>query len=141
MPEWVFVVALGALGGLLNSVLHRDPWRPATYETHTGQIRTDYGLLGSVLAGMAGASIVWIFEHPDVTPLTPVGTLLPLAGALVSGLGGGRILRSHFSASKQTSAVNETASILEEAATTAIDIVSETTQTSKDPKREAHKDR
>ncbi len=132
MPEWIFIILIGAIGGGLNSIMHHDPMRISTYVTHTGQTRTDYGLLGSLLAGAAAAPLVWVFEHPTVTAATPVGVLFPLAGALITGLGGGRILRSYFMNAKQTSAVNETADILETATEAALDLVNESRESNDD---------
>jgi len=116
MPEWAWALIVGAVGGLLNSVVHRDINGIKPYVDKAGHRHLDPGAPGSVFIGAVVGWGVWVMNHPEYTASTPVTTFLPLLSSLLAGLGGGRVLRSYFTRSLQTSALSETAEIAKEVA-------------------------
>jgi len=94
MPGWAWALIVGAVGGLLNSVVHRDINGIKPYVDKAGHRHLDPGAPGSVFIGAVVGWGVWVMNHPEYTASTPVTTFLPLLSSLLAGLGGGRVLRA-----------------------------------------------
>jgi hypothetical protein len=94
----LLVLACGGLGGLVNALLAGDLHLP-----HREENIYSPGWIGNVVVGAVAALVFWGLYGPmakvavigTTAPATSVAfTIAELAGSVVTGIGGGRILSS-----------------------------------------------
>jgi hypothetical protein len=94
----LLVLACGGLGGLVNALLAGDLHLP-----HREENIYSPGWIGNVVVGAVAALVFWGLYGPmakvavigTTAPGVPVAfTIAELAGSVVTGIGGGRILSS-----------------------------------------------
>lgn len=114
----LLVLACGGLGGLVNALLAGDLHLPHREETIYSP-----GWIGNVVVGAVAALVFWGLYGPmakvavigNTAPDVPVAfTIAELAGSVVTGIGGGRILSSEVEKKTREKTANELATALKQ---------------------------
>jgi hypothetical protein len=107
----LLVLACGGLGGLVNALLAGDLHLP-----HREENIYRPGWIGNVVVGAVAALVFWGLYGPmakvavigtTASNVTVAFTIAELAGSVVTGIGGGRILSSEVEKKALAKATNE----------------------------------
>jgi len=95
MPEWFAVLLAGGAGGFIQALMARDVTWIFLYRDDRGRRACDFGTLGTMCIGAGAGIISWGFYGPDDLMASHVIPARVIAGALVAGAGGGRIIKAY----------------------------------------------
>src|SRR5262245_31159305 len=97
MYEWIAVVLAGLVGGLANSYVSTGVLEPPTWiENSKGNTVLDPGSLGYIVIGGIAAFAMWALNMPAPSMSSTDVRPFALAGALLAGTGGSRVLSGLF---------------------------------------------
>ncbi len=95
MPEWVVVMPVGSIGGLANAYLSEGGFSlPRFFADTQGRRLLDPGFIGGILVGAITAIAFWGLYNPAASFYDTQLEVRPVIGALLAGVGGGRVLGS-----------------------------------------------
>lgn len=124
MPEWLFIIIAGAVGGLVSTFLNEGGFMaPTTFIDARGHQRWHPGTAGDVVVGAVAGIVFWGLYTPDPRFDSPA-SVRPVVAALLAGLGGGRLLSGYLDRFLHQASLANAAEAIERTADTAL--VSET---------------
>jgi uncharacterized protein (DUF2062 family) len=93
MPEWVVAMLVGSIGGLANAYLSEGGFSlPRFFADTQGRRLLDPGFIGGILIGAITAIAFWGLYNPTASFYDTQLEVRPVVGALLAGVGGGRVL-------------------------------------------------
>ena len=125
MPEWVFILVAGAVGGLVSTVLSEGGFMaPTTFTDARGYTRWHPGTAGDVVVGAVAGIAFWGLYTPDPSFTNPAA-VRPVIGSLLAGLGGGRVLAGYLDRFFQQASLANATEAAERTANTALEAKNE----------------
>lgn len=123
MLEWLSIIIAGAIGVLANTLLADGGFTaPSTFVDERGRRRWHPGTAGDMMVGAVAGLVFWGLYTPDPR-FDTVASVRPVVGALLAGLGGGRVLTVYLdrfiqqaSLTNMAAAMRQTARVEREAA-------------------------
>ena len=121
MPEWVVVMLVGSIGGLANAYLSEGGFSlPRFFADTQGRRLLDPGFIGGILIGAITAVAFWGLYNPEASFYDTQLEVRPVVGALLAGVGGGRVLSSFVDRSMASESLSKTQEMVQMAASTMI---------------------
>ncbi|MHB8574054.1 MAG: hypothetical protein ACYDCQ_01860 [Dehalococcoidia bacterium] len=106
MREVISVIAAGAIGGATNSVLGGINL-PIRRSAEDGSWQWDLGAIGTVFVGAVAGFVFWAMNTAGVNFDSETAEPVRIAGALIAGLGGGRLLKQYAENAVQQATVQK----------------------------------
>lgn len=116
MLEWLSIILAGGVGALVNTLLADGGFTaPSTFVDDRGRRRWHPGTAGDMMVGAVAGLVFWGLYTPDPR-FDTVASVRPVVGALLAGLGGGRVLTVYLDRFLQQASLTNMAAAMRQTA-------------------------